>query len=66
VPLYDNSKADPSKAINSSAAEIPFDDYMDLIMSQPTELRIFFFNIFKHAPELLKDIIYQRISWAVF
>src|SRR6201985_2086012 len=40
VPLYDNSKADPSKPINSSAAEMPFDDYIDLIMSQPTELRI--------------------------
>ena len=46
VPLYDNSKADPSKPINSSAAEMPFDKYIDLIMSEPTELRIFFFNIF--------------------
>ncbi len=46
VPLYDNSKADPSKPINSSAAEMPFDKYIDLIMSEPTELGIFFFNIF--------------------
>jgi len=46
VPLYDNSKADPSKPINSSAAEMPFDAYIDLIMSQPTELRIFFFQYF--------------------
>ncbi|MCC8425150.1 cupin-like domain-containing protein [Mucilaginibacter sp. UR6-11] len=60
VPLYDNSKADPSKPINSAAAEMPFDDYMDLIMSRPTELRIFFFNIFKHAPQLLNDIILPR------
>ena len=28
VPLYDNSKADPSKPINSSAAEMPFDEYI--------------------------------------
>jgi hypothetical protein len=60
VPLYDNSKADPSKPINSSAAEMPFDDYMDLIRSQPTELRIFFFNIFKQAPELLNDIVIPK------
>lgn len=60
VPLYDNSKADPSKPINSSAAEMPFDDYIDLIKSTPTELRIFFFNIFKQAPQLLDDIILPK------
>jgi hypothetical protein len=60
VPLYDNSKADPSKPINSSAAEMPFGDYMDLIRSQPTELRIFFFNIFKQAPELLNDVVLPK------
>ena len=56
VPLYNNAKADPSKPINSATAEMPFDDYIDLIMREPTELRIFFFNIFKKAPELLSDI----------
>ena len=60
VPLYDNSKADPSKPINSSAAEMPFDKYIDLIRSQPTELRIFFFNIFKQAPQLLDDIVFPK------
>ncbi|MFD0792652.1 cupin-like domain-containing protein [Mucilaginibacter litoreus] len=60
VPLYDNAKADPSKPINSAAAEMPFDEYMDLIRSQPTELRIFFFNIFKHAPQLLNDIVLPK------
>src|ERR1700749_710128 len=60
VPLYDNSKADPSKPINSRAAEMPFDQYIDLIMSEPTELRIFFFNIFKHAPQLLDDIAFPK------
>ena len=56
VPLYDNSKADPSKAINSAAARMKMADYLDLIRSEPTELRIFLFNIFKHVPELLNDI----------
>lgn len=60
VPLYDNSKADPSKPINTSAAVMPFNEYIDLIKSQPTELRIFFFNIFKHAPQLLDDIILPK------
>ncbi|QKJ28809.1 cupin-like domain-containing protein [Mucilaginibacter mali] len=60
VPLYNNAKADPSKPINSSATEMPFDEYIDLIRSQPTELRIFFFNIFKQAPELLNDIVIPK------
>ena len=60
VPLYDNSKADPSKPINSAAAEMPFDEYIDLIKSKPTELRIFFFNIFKQAPQLLNDIVLPK------
>jgi hypothetical protein len=60
VPLYDNSKADPSKPINARAAEMPFDQYIDLIKSKPTELRIFFFNIFKQAPQLLEDIVVPK------
>lgn len=60
VPLYDNSKADPAKPINTSAAVMPFNEYIDLIKSQPTELRIFFFNIFKHAPQLLDDIVLPK------
>jgi hypothetical protein len=60
VPLYDNSKADPSKPINAKAAEMAFSDYIDLIMSQPTELRIFFFNIFKQAPQLINDIVLPK------
>ncbi len=60
VPLYDNSKADPSKPVNSAAARMKMADYLDLIKSQPTELRIFLFNIFKHRPELLKDIVLPK------
>src|ERR1700750_3190611 len=47
VQLHITAKADPLKPINSSAAEMPFVEYMDLIKSQPPDLRIFFFNIFK-------------------
>jgi len=56
VPLYDNSKADPSKPINATAAKMKLKDYLDLIKREPTELRIFFFNFFKHVPSLINDI----------
>jgi len=55
VPLYDNAKADPSKPINAAAQEMKFGDYIDLLCNVPTELRIFFFEIFKEAPQLLSD-----------
>jgi hypothetical protein len=55
VPLYDSSKADPSKPINASAAEMKFGDYIDLIQTKPTDLRIFLFDPIKHAPKLLDD-----------
>ena len=57
VPLYDSSKADPSKPINASAAEMKFSDYIDLIKSTPTDLRIFLFDPIKQAPKLLNDYI---------
>lgn len=55
VPLYDSSKADPSKPINASAAEMKFGDYIDLIQKEPTDLRIFLFDPIKFAPKLLHD-----------
>lgn len=57
VPLYDSSKADPSKPINTAAAEMKFGDYIDLIRTKPTDLRIFLFDPIKQAPKLLKDYI---------
>lgn len=57
VPLYDSSKADPSKPINASAAEMKFADYIDLIKSTPTDLRIFLFDPIKQAPKLLQDYV---------
>ncbi|WP_316822244.1 cupin-like domain-containing protein [Pedobacter gandavensis] len=55
VPLYDSSKADPSKPINASAAEMKFADYIELIKERPTDLRIFLFDPIKQAPKLLDD-----------
>ncbi|MGM9479211.1 cupin-like domain-containing protein [Pedobacter sp. GSP4] len=57
VPLYDSAKADPSKPINASVAEMKFSDYINLIKETPTDLRIFLFDPIKFAPELLDDYI---------
>ncbi|MCX3265770.1 cupin-like domain-containing protein [Pedobacter agri] len=57
IPLYDSSKADPSKPINAAAAEMTFTEYIDLIKETPTDLRIFLFDPIKFAPNLLDDYI---------
>ena len=38
-----------------------FSDYLNLIAQKPTKLRMFLFNIFKHAPELCHDFSYPDI-----
>ena len=60
VPLYDSSKADPSAPINAASAKMPFDQYIDLIASEPTDLRIFLFDPMKSAPKLLEDYIFPK------
>ena len=57
VPLYDSSKADPAAPINAAATKMKFSEYIDLIKTQPTDLRIFLFDPIKYAPALLKDYI---------
>ncbi|TDX84685.1 cupin-like domain-containing protein [Epilithonimonas xixisoli] len=57
VPLYDSAKADPAAPINAPTTEMKFADYIDLIQREPTDLRIFFFDPIKHAPDILNDYI---------
>ncbi len=57
VPIYNSSKADPSKPLNTATTEMKFADYIDLIRREPTDLRIFFFDPIKHASKLLEDYV---------
>jgi hypothetical protein len=55
VGLYNNSRADENTPVNGYDEEMPFGDYLEMVRQGPVELRIFLFNIFKYAPELVKD-----------
>lgn len=57
VPLYDNSKVDYSKKVNEPIAEMKMTEYLDLLEREPTDLRIFLYNIFKHIPQLCNDFV---------
>lgn len=58
IDLVDSKKANNAKtAITQPDLQMRFSDYIDLISGEePTDYRIFLFNIFKAAPELRNDL----------
>ena len=55
VPLYNNVKSDAYTPINTADDYKTFGEYIDMIKQGPAAWRIFLFNIFDHAPQLIKD-----------
>lgn len=62
VPLYDNDFRKPGKDYLTPKVTMPFGEYLDIIKTGPTELRMFLYNIFKHAPELTSDFFMPEIT----
>jgi ribosomal protein L16 Arg81 hydroxylase len=66
VPLYNS---EPTKGKQNSAApvqEMKLRDYLEILKTQPTDLRVFFFNLLDNAPKLLEDIKYPDIGLRFF
>ncbi len=55
VGVYNNIKSDAYTPINTADDYMTFGDYIDMVRKGPAEWRIFLFNIFEHAPELIQD-----------
>lgn len=55
VPLYNNTKSDAYTPINKADDYKTFGEYIDMISDGPAGWRIFLFNIFDHAPQLVND-----------
>ncbi|HEY8386964.1 MAG TPA: cupin-like domain-containing protein [Parasegetibacter sp.] len=55
VALYNNIKSDAYTPINTADDYKTFGEYIDMIRSGPAGWRIFLFNIFDHAPQLIND-----------
>jgi hypothetical protein len=62
VSLFSSKQANPSETLTVAHAKMPFNQYLDLIENEPTDLRLFLFPVFKHKPELLKDFDYPKIT----
>ena len=55
VGVYNNIKSDAYTPINTADAYMKFGDYLKKVKAGPLDLRIFLFNIFQHAPAIVKD-----------
>lgn len=56
VGIYNNIKSDAYTPVNKADDYTTFGHYIDMITNgQPSEWRIFLFNIFSHAPQLVND-----------
>lgn len=55
VGVYNNIKSDSYTPINTADDYMKFGDYLRKVKAGPLDLRIFLFNIFQHAPQILQD-----------
>ncbi len=55
VGIYNNVKSDAYTPINKADDYTTFGEYIDMISREPAAWRIFLFNIFNHAPQLIHD-----------
>lgn len=55
VGVYNNVKSDSYTPINTADGYMKFGDYLQKVKAGPLDLRIFLFNIFQHAPQVIKD-----------
>ena len=66
VPLYNN---EPTKGRQNSvvpAKKMKLYDYIDILKTEPTDLRMFFYNVLQKMPELTKDFSYPDIGLKFF
>ncbi len=55
VPVVSNNYSKPGRGYMTPDRIITFKEYLEILESGPTDLRIFLWNIFKEAPDLRND-----------
>lgn len=62
VNLFGGEEASMDRAASSPVQKMKFSEYLDLIEKEPTDLRIFLFNLLKLKPELIHHIQYNDLT----
>lgn len=60
VGVYNNIKSDAYTPVNKADGYMKFGEYLDMVKKGPVGLRIFLFNIFQHAPEIVSDFTWPE------
>lgn len=62
VPLYDDRPVSHKDSFNAAHAEMKMSDYIDLLLSRPTNYRIFLYNLMKEVPQLQHDFKWPNLG----
>lgn len=62
VPLYDDRPVSYKDGFNEAHAKMKMKDYIDLLLSKPTNYRIFLYNLLKEVPVLKNDFKWPNIG----
>jgi len=62
INVYGKEEESQNYAASPPVGKMTFGEYLDKITAEPTELRLFLFNLLKIRPELKKDVIYNDVT----
>jgi cupin-like protein len=62
VPLYDNRPVSHKEGFNEAHKKMKMADYVDMLQSEPTNYRIFLYNLMKEVPLLKLDFKWPDIG----
>lgn len=62
VPLYDDRPVSYKDGFNEAHASMKMKDYINLLQTQPTNYRIFLYNLMKEVPQLQQDFKWPNIG----
>ena len=66
VPVYSSKPASGKELQHAATKRIPLRDYLSSLKQGENDLRVFFYNILKGVPSLLKDFTYPHIGLNFF
>ncbi len=62
VPLYDDRPVKHDEGFNQAHATMKMKEYVDLLKREPTNYRIFLYNLMKEVPALKNDFKFPKIG----
>lgn len=62
INVYGKEEEGQQHAASPPVGRMTFGEYLDKISQEPTELRLFLFNLLKIRPELKKDVLFNDVT----